>query len=63
MVDVHAQKVRWLEAQGMEPIGTVLAHPNQGDLDIAIVMSGAVRWLSRAEAWDLMHPAQNQERR
>lgn len=59
MSDIHQRKVRWLQDQGMKTIGIVLAHPSAADKGIAIVAGAAVRWLSRSEMWDLMHPPES----
>jgi len=59
MTDIHEAKVRFLKSQGMEQRGVVLSQPDKDKPyanDVAIVFGGAVRWLSRSELWDLMHP-------
>lgn len=49
-------EINLLKEQGMEQIGVVLAYPTQGDKDIAIVVHSSVRWLTRDEFRELLHP-------
>lgn len=59
MSNIHERKVRWLKDQGMEEFGVMLRRPTPSGWDIAIVADAAVRWLSKEEFGDLMHPRES----